>query len=352
MVMINVREGVEYDMDHALNIKMEKVAARLTVDNPKLDWTLLLFGAEGEGKSSMGVGLMHRLAQLTGRTFDLDHIFFVPKDMLQYAAQTQNKLIMWDEAALGALAMDQTGSFQTMLVQLLMTCRRKRHALVFCIPRFFRMKPAVLERFRCGMRVYMSASRKRFKFQYIPPNLFQKMIQEWQRTKRAPKYSRFTSLRGSFTNALPLVVDEAAYDLKKDIAIKQLGRKDSDTKDMTQYEIYYLKGFIGKLPFPLKSRSDMCRKTGVSVSTVGQWASEYGEMVEKDPLFLGKKGNLIKRGANLFVKRLEAEQNDGGPLDPLHNPNNNEFFEEDTSEEGQNEGTALEEDREQAVPSE
>ena len=101
----------------------------------KQDILIFFNGAEGSGKTNASIALAYYIAEQTGREFTVDNVFFNIDDMRKYAGQEKEKIIVWDEAALGGLANDWTNFSQKKLISMLMVCRKKRHVFIFNIPR-------------------------------------------------------------------------------------------------------------------------------------------------------------------------------------------------------------------------
>jgi len=104
-----------------------------------LDALILVDGDEGFGKTTLSCSLAYYLAELTGRTFTIDNIFFDPKKFVEKLMNSREQILVWDEAALGGLASNWRNKHQQTLIQALMTCRSRNHIIFFNIPKFYRL---------------------------------------------------------------------------------------------------------------------------------------------------------------------------------------------------------------------
>ena len=267
------------DKQYSLEKKMveyaDRIAERVSTPKPKLDYPLLIEGYEGYGKSNIGVGIAYRVAEQTGREFTLDNIFFDPEELIKFATENENKIIMWDEMALVALAMERGNRWQLAIIQTLMMARKKRHFFIFCIPRFYRLKEAIIERCMGLIHVYARNQTELGRFFFYKRASMELMYEYWKRTRRKPNYSRFANVRGTFGECLPKIVDEKEYDKKKDVAIKQILERLRGTKSSkSQEKISEFKKHVGKRAVEEGNVEEIAERFGVHFGTVYEWAKD------------------------------------------------------------------------------
>lgn len=263
----------KYAVEKRLLIYLDRICERLTTDRPKLDYPLLVDGYEGYGKSNIAAGIAYYVAWKTGRKFTVDNVFFDPEEMLNFALTTDKQIIMWDEAALGGLAMSHGNKIQMMIIQMLMVARKKRHFFIINIPRFIRLKEPIIERCMGLIHVYARNEKEFGRFTFYKKDGLESLYEDWKRTRRKPKYYKYQAARGTFSEALPLVINEADYEKKKDEGIKSLLVTFGDKKyDKNKIELYNIKRKMSKLKFPIQTQEEFAQKLGIPRSTITTWS--------------------------------------------------------------------------------
>lgn len=275
----------EYFIENNVIPKLNLIAKRVTKPSPKFDYPFIIDGYEGYGKSNLGVGYLNYLAQLTNRDFGLDEILFKPKEMLDLSLRTKENILMLDESALSLLASDRKGSsFQLEIIKMLNVARKKRHIMAFCIPRFWRLKEPIIERCMGLFHVYSKSEKDYFRFRFHKKSQLEWLYEKWKKSKLKPNFAKRYCVRGSFAEALPKVIDEKAYDKKKDEAMigilddmggkKEQGFNNMDINNMVlvlKKSLHYLK--------EKGLESDFCERTNTPRKT----SYNYGK-VEIPPL--------------------------------------------------------------------
>lgn len=210
-------------MDSFLVEKLDLMIDRVV--NHKFDNLLILDGMEGMGKSNLAFSIAYYLAQKSGREFNLkENVFFTIDDFLNCAIKTEKKVLLWDESCLGALASESYNKIQTKLLKLLMTARKKQHMYLFVIPKFYRLREAIIDRSVGLVHVYSPNQITRGRFAYYMKSSLEALYDYWKRTHKKG-YKNFYSFLGTFSEALPKIVDEAEYDRMKDDAIATIGQE-------------------------------------------------------------------------------------------------------------------------------
>ncbi len=240
------------------------------------DAILILDGDEGQGKTEFAVGTCYYVAHTMERKYTVDNVFFDLDEGMQFAASTHDQVIHFDEGALGLLSTQWWNKNQQKFLQLVMTARKKRHFIVICIPKFYKMNQYVVEERSIGLvHVYSRKNLHKGRFCYFTKNAKEKLLQDWKR-KKIKNYRKYYSFHGSFVQAMKKVftqeqIDE--YERKKDkaiLSITQTDKKPEVTAKDIKVELFG--EFKEKLP-------DITNKQlgtvfGVSERTLTRWGTE------------------------------------------------------------------------------
>lgn len=212
----------QYYIEEVLRQKLDFVVERAAMKR-KLDAIFICDGDEGFGKTGMSILCMYYLSEMTGREFNLDHVFFDPEEFIKFVNSTREQLIIWDEAALGGLANNWQSRVQQMLIQTLMTCRSRKHIIIFNVPKFYRLNLYfVVERAVGLIHVYSRDNLNAGHFTYYTKKYLEGMMDCWAKKRKKP-YKLFPHLRGTFPDAFKHdIIDEDEYDKKKDASTQKL----------------------------------------------------------------------------------------------------------------------------------
>ena len=268
----------QYSLEKKMVEYVDRMALRVSTPAPKLDYALLVDGYEGYGKSNISCGIAYRIAEQTGRSFTLDNIFFDPEELIKFSTHNKDEIIMWDEMALVALAMERGNKWQLAIIQTLMMARKNRHFFIFCIPRFFRLKEAIIERCMGLVHVYARNQTQLGRFFFYKRSALEAMYESWKKTRRKPNYSRYTTVRGSFGECLPLIIDDVAYDKKKDVAIKQILERlqgKGGVKDKQKEQNENLKAVISILSKQPANKELILQMLPNTPETIRKWRSMH-----------------------------------------------------------------------------
>lgn len=197
----------------------------------KRDVWILLDGDEGSGKTNTAAYLLYYFHCATGREFTLDRFYFDSDDMFNWVKDNSNGLICWDEAALGGLSTEWASRSQVNLIKFAMTGRKKHHVFILNVPRFNKLKED-LRKDRIHALIHMDLGKKGDNyghFIYLTRRGIRALNRAWEKNKMRP-YAKCSRMGGFFSTInVPFVmnelIDEDAYEKKKDIAISQIGEK-------------------------------------------------------------------------------------------------------------------------------
>ena len=131
----------EFFIEELLVRKLDLMIKRMegTDDN-----VVICSGDEGQGKTNIVAGMCYYVAFKTGRKYGIDNIFFDLDKLIAFASGTEQQIIHWDEGALGGLSMQWWKKNQQKFIQLLMIARKKRHFIIICIPKFYKLNEYIV----------------------------------------------------------------------------------------------------------------------------------------------------------------------------------------------------------------
>ena len=234
-----------YPLDDRLLLKIDLMIARCIQENPKRDAVLLFEGAEGEGKTTFSAAIGYYVKSKTGREFNHTRMFFDLKEMIKFAQNTEEQIIIWDEPALQALSKDTLTTIVKDLERLLMMARKKRHFIMINMAYFNKFNEYIVWQRPLGMiHVYSRKEIYSGRYVYIKKKALENLWHSW-RSKRRRDYRKYCSksIRGTFPDVLnPKYKNNVLsnfdlnyYEKKKDEAILKIGVKE-EKKDV--YEKY------------------------------------------------------------------------------------------------------------------
>lgn len=193
------------------------------------DFPFIISGMEGSGKSTLAFTLAHFLDP----TFDLDRVVFSPQDLMRAIdnAKPESAIVM-DEAIISLDSASASTSMQHVLIRKFVTIRKKRLYIFLVIPSIFLLRK-YFAIFRAKLLIHCftpdGISRGAAKvFSYETKRrlylLGQKMFD--QGAVREDFVIHFVDTENYF-------FDVAAYDAKKELAIKQLTTSMDEKKLLT-----------------------------------------------------------------------------------------------------------------------
>lgn len=265
----------KYFLEAPLKERLDLMIKRMTQGNK--DNLLLIDGNEGDGKTNMELAIAYYVAYETKREFNLDHVFFDIEKLMEFGQKTSEQIICWDEGALGGLALEWWNKNQRKFLKFLMVARKKKHFFVICIPKFFKLNEyLVVDRSIGLVHVYMRNGIEHGRFVYFNERQKEKLYQDW-RKKHIRNYKMLYNFRGSFPMTMGLgIVDEKAYEDKKDIAILSIeDGKDDKVLDHVKVKNRIKIGLQSCEELGLKLTQEQLGKLfGVSDRTIWQYNKE------------------------------------------------------------------------------
>ena len=227
----------QYYMEKVYVSKLDLMIKRIQGSD---DVILPIDGDEGAGKTECAVGTCYYVSYKTGRKYDVSSIFFNLEAAIKFASETKDKIIHLDEGALGLLTTQWWSKNQQKFLQLVMIARKKRHFIVICIPKFYKLNQYIIEERSIGLvHVYARKNMQKGRFCYYNKNAKERLYQNWKK-KKYKNYKKYYSFHGSFVKAMHKVftqeqVDE--YERKKDEAIMSLTKKVEKKKVLTEKDV-------------------------------------------------------------------------------------------------------------------
>ncbi len=212
----------KYSMDEMYLSKLDLMIKRMKGTD---DAILLLDGDEGQGKTEFAVGTCYYVSQQMNRKYDVDNVFFDLDEGMMFASQTHDQIIHFDEGALGLLSTQWWNKNQQKFLQLVMTARKKRHFMIICIPKFYKMNQYIVEERSIGLiHVYSRKNLHKGRFCYFTKAKKERLFQDWRR-KKIKNYRKYYSFHGSFVQTMKKVFTPeqlVEYERKKDKAIESI----------------------------------------------------------------------------------------------------------------------------------
>jgi hypothetical protein len=214
----------QYFMDKQLIHKLDLMIERFKQNKDNL---LICEGGEGDGKTTMSVACAYYIAYMTKRPFSVANIFFDVEKMIEFAQNTEEQIIIWDEPALSGLTTQWWNETQTLLTQILMMARKKKHFFIFNVTKFFKFNSYSIRERSIGMiHVYSKKNLYAGSFRYIKKDKIDCLFDDY-RSRKQSNYRKWSSFRSTFPNVmLPKygIIDLIAYEKLKDEAIMSIGK--------------------------------------------------------------------------------------------------------------------------------
>lgn len=192
----------------------------------KANWdnVIIIDGKEGTGKSTMGRQVGYYFSYITKKSFGTENIFFDPAKLLKFASVTTNQVIIFDEAAIAAMANNfQSQVYKTLMLSLIMS-RKKGHLWIFILPRIYWLSfYLAIERSIALIHTYSRDNINRGDFTFYNEDQKENIYMTYKNNKRKD-YSNY-SFAGNFVDERNDGVDLIDYDLyekNKDQAILEV----------------------------------------------------------------------------------------------------------------------------------
>jgi hypothetical protein len=225
----------KYYMDEKIIYKLDLMCDRCS-GKRQLDNLLIFDGDEGYGKTNFSFGCGYYMAHKLNREMKY---FFDLEKLINYAISTEEKVIIWDEGALGGLTDEWFNKLQIKLIKLLMVARKKRHIYIVNIPKFFKLREYIIvDRAICLIHVYSPDETNLGYYTYYNKKRKEKLWYNFKSSKKR-SYKNYYNFKGKFIETLSKIVDEKEYDKAKDIAILGINSVSEAKKDNKLNKLKY-----------------------------------------------------------------------------------------------------------------
>lgn len=267
----------KYYLDEFLKKKLDLMIKRMTGKGTD-DNVIIIDGDEGQGKSEFATGICYYVSYKTGRDYSPDNIFFKLDEIIEFASKNKDQIIHFDEGALGLLTTQWQNQINRKFVQLVMTARKKRHFIVICIPKFYKLNPYLIEeRSIALLHVYSKNNLEKGRYCYYTKKNKELLYQDWKR-KRMKTYHKRNDFRGKFVIAMKKVFTPEqcqAYEDKKDEAIASINqKKESLQEKKVNKELNNLKYNVYKMIEELELPRQLCaEKLDIHVKSLPRWGN-------------------------------------------------------------------------------
>ena len=228
----------KYSMDDRYVSKLDLMIKRMSGSGTD-DNIIIVDGDEGQGKTEFATGTCYYVANQTGRTYSPENIYFDLDKIIEFATRTKDQIIHFDEGALGMLTTQWWNQNNQKFLQLVMTARKKRHFIIICIPKFYKLNSYLIEERSIALvNVYSRKNLQKGRFCYYTKSAKERLYNDWKRT-RIKKYQKYHTFHGSFVQAMNKVFTTEQceeYERKKDEAILSL-TKDTKVQKESKFKI-------------------------------------------------------------------------------------------------------------------
>ena len=211
------------------NMELMKLSARKKFDN-----VIIIDGMEGLGKTTLAINSAY---YLTDGNFTLDDIVFTPKQFFEKVKKAKpGSAIVFDEFIMSGLSTDAFNRVQTDIIKILTVVRKKNFFIILVIPYFFMLrKYFAVARSKCLIHIYSPDGLTRGFFKFY--NYSQKKTL-FLKGKSDYKYNVVEhSFHARFYDTTTWqIIDEKAYDSKKEEAISMIGMSDSQLTKLVKLQ--------------------------------------------------------------------------------------------------------------------
>jgi len=223
-------------LDNALKDMVDLCIQR---KDKKWDNLLVIDGMERSGKTKLATTIGYYYSHATGKPFSVDNVFFDPEKLMEAATQTRQQCLIWDEAAFGGLSTQWQSRIQQKMNAVLMTTGKYEHLYIVIVPSFFRLnRYLAIDRSIGLLHVYTPDLVTRGFFTCLN---MQEKTWIYNNNRKSETYGKNISFRGKFTlKNTEGLIDEAAYENKKDEAIANFVRSENpDTWKLKLQELQF-----------------------------------------------------------------------------------------------------------------
>lgn len=263
---------LDYFLDPSQTIENLNTMCRRCSGRYKHQNLVITDGKEGFGKSTLTAACAYYMAYKMKRPLKL---FFDAKKLMEVAKDSQDEILIWDDAAYAGLTIESYNKLIIDLIKIIWLARKKRNTYFINIQEFFRLKELLVSRAIALFHVYSPDKIKVGKYAYFNEDYLLKLYDDWQRRKQK-NYKKYYTFRGSFPNVLYKIFDEKEYEDLKDEAILKIGvekEKPSSHKGIKMQLDYLRKKVFSFAKENGIRHEDMAKHLEIARSTFTGWGN-------------------------------------------------------------------------------
>jgi len=302
---------LDYFLDPPQTIENLNTMCRRCSGRYKHQNLVITDGKEGFGKSTLTAACAYYMAHKMKRPMKL---FFDAKKLMEVAKDTQDEILIWDDAAYAGLTVESYNKLIIDLIKIIWLARKKRNTYFINIQEFFRLKELLVSRAIALFHVYSPDKIKVGKYAYFNEDYLIRLYDDWQRRKQK-NYKKYYTFRGSFPNVLYKIFDEKEYEDLKDEAILKIGDDVKKVGRGSRTELNYnnLKKKVSELPNKLGiTNVKLAKELNMSDSTLTRWSQELDVAVlTPDRVAINRRG---------FIEPLHQDYLGVAPKRPIIKP--------------------------------
>lgn len=311
-------EEEQFAVEKKLIEKLEFIAEDVTDTNIDENAFIINHGITGSGKTNSAVVEALVLSLKTRREIDL---FFKLQGVIDFAKNTFNKIIIWDEPAFTSLSQDHASRINKDLLRLINTSRLKRHVMIINFTKFWRFPVDVVVD---TPRFFINMSDKndsKGRFLYIPRKNLENLWLDFQKF-RVKNYVKYKSFGGK----MPFIYKKHFHKLNinvegiknatyedylrlRDKAVSEIGSDIKIPKDKRQLLELRLK--VARMAYIIHE------KYGIGMPEIanafGSDSKRFREWRKIDlnsPISLGNN-DFEASGGGKYVNTMDSETDDG-----------------------------------------
>lgn len=285
-----------YALEKRLLKKLDLMIDRVTRDKPAKDALLQNHGGEGEGKSNASIAEAGYIKWKTKRDI---HLFFRLEELINFAKNNTEKIIIWDEPSLDSLSSEQLKEINKDQLRLFMTIRKNRHFFIINYTKFWKFPEYMTVDRSLGMvHLYSRKEIEPGRFRYIKKKNLEMLYNNYVKRKQRT-FKKLSSFGGKFPevmvkhyNNMDITINNQQhstledYERQKTFAIQSIGGKGM-SRD--KRELLLLRKRIATLELPIKSLTDFSKKLKIHRRILYAWKVYDVSSIEnrtKMPVFL------------------------------------------------------------------
>lgn len=258
MIVTDLKYSLESLKVQQLNWLCQRVSGKKNFQN-----VIITDGMEGYGKSTITSADAYYMAYCLRRELVL---FFDLDALSEYALRTEDKVILWDDAAFAGLSMEAYNQKIIQFIKILLLARKKRHTYFINIQEIWRLKEILVGRAIAMNHVYSPDGNELGKYCYYNEYQLKWMHSNWMHKKK--KTYKYYSFKGGFPDVLYRIFDEKEYNDLKDQAIQTISGEENKYIKLIKFLRYKAVTFPGATDQIIKNH------VGINSRTIRSWKKD------------------------------------------------------------------------------